>query len=80
MPSSPEIDLGYQPGSYLTTSKRNKIIGMSLAGTTAKEIISANKIPLRTILNSIILNPKRVKDFGLFGRGIKQTYKLQLCL
>jgi hypothetical protein len=61
MPSSPDIDLGYQPGSYLIPSKRNKIIGMSLAGTTPKEISSATKILLQMIRKNIILNPKRLK-------------------
>jgi hypothetical protein len=46
MPSLPEIDLGYQPGSYLTPLKRNKIIGISLAGATLKEISSVTRIPL----------------------------------
>jgi hypothetical protein len=43
MPSSPEIDIGYQAGSHLTPSKRNKIVGMYLAGATPKEISSATK-------------------------------------
>jgi hypothetical protein len=47
---------------------------MSLAGATPKEISSATKIPLQTIRNTIILNPKRSKGFSLFGRGMKQTY------
>jgi hypothetical protein len=57
MPSSPEIGLGCQPGSHLTPSKRNKIVGMSLAGATPKEISSATRIPLQTIRNTITLNP-----------------------
>ena len=46
MPSSPEIDLGYQAGSHLTSLKRNKIVGTSLMGATLKEISSATIIPL----------------------------------
>jgi hypothetical protein len=67
-------DLTFQLGSYLTPSKRNKIIGISLARITPKDISSVTKIPLQTIRNTIILNPKRSKGFGFFGRGMKQTY------
>jgi hypothetical protein len=37
MPSSPEIDLGYQAGSHLTPLKSNKIVGMSLIGATLRD-------------------------------------------
>jgi hypothetical protein len=74
MPGLPEIDLGYRPGTQLTPSKRNKIVGMRLGGYTPQEIASATKIPLQTIRNTISLDPIRYKGYSLPGRGLKPTY------
>jgi hypothetical protein len=68
------IDLGVVPGIELTPSKRNKIVGASHFGATAKQISNLYKIPLSTVKDTIRLEPLRNKGKSLPRKGRPKEY------